>query len=148
MERILLAVDGSEHSQRAARVAGELSGGLGATVDIINVVPERRVVPGDAMVELGSLEHMYVSEREFLREAGRQVVEQAARIVRDAGGRVDDEAVLVGDAAQRIAEQAEASGVDCIVLGRRGLGDVRGLFLGSVSHKVGHLTHTTLITTG
>ncbi len=148
MDRILLAVDGSEHAQRAARVAGELSKGLGASVDVINVVPERRMVPGDAMVARGSLEHVYVSEREILREAGQQVVGQAARIVRDEGGTVGDEAVLMGDAAHRIAEQAEASKVDCIVLGRRGLGDIGGLFMGSVSHKVANLTHTTLITTG
>ncbi|MEX1280399.1 MAG: universal stress protein [Acidimicrobiia bacterium] len=148
MERILLAVDGSDHAQRAARVAGELSSGLGASVDVINVVPERRMMPGDAMVERGSLEHVYVNEREILRGAGRQVVDQAARIVRDAGGTVGDAAVLVGDAAHRIAEQAKASNVDCIVLGRRGLGDVGGLFMGSVSHKVGNLTDTTLVTTG
>lgn len=148
MERILLAVDGSEHAQRAARVAGELSKGLGATVDVVNVVPERRMVPGDAMVDRGSLEHVYGTERDLLRQAGQRVVDQAARIVRDAGGSVNDEAVLVGDAAHRIAEQAEASNVDCIVLGRRGLGDIGGLFMGSVSHKVGNLTQTTLITTG
>lgn len=148
MERILLAVDGSEHAQRAARVAGELSRGLGASIDIVNVVPERKLMAGDAMVDRGSLEHVYGSERELLRAAGQQLVEQAARIVRDAGGSVNDEAVLVGDAAHRIAQQAEASKVDCIVLGRRGLGDVGGLFMGSVSHKVANLTHITLITTG
>lgn len=40
MNRILLAVDGSDHSERAARVAGELSGGLGLPVDVVNVVSE------------------------------------------------------------------------------------------------------------
>ena len=36
--------------------------------------------------------------------------------------------------------------VDAIVIGSRGLSDIKGLFLGSVSHKVGHLAECTCIT--
>lgn len=46
-----------------------------------------------------------------------------------------------------IVRYAESQDADCIVMGRRGLGDVGGLFMGSVSHKVGHLTERTLVTT-
>ena len=41
-----------------------------------------------------------------------------------------------GDPAHRIVETAGRENVELIVMGRRGLGDLKGLLLGSVSHKV------------
>lgn len=41
MNKIVLAVDGSKHSLRAAEMAGVLSAALDATVDVINVVSDQ-----------------------------------------------------------------------------------------------------------
>lgn len=54
--------------------------------------------------------------------------------------------VLSGDPAVQIVDHASATGVDLICLGRRGLGSVRGLLLGSVSHGVAHLATQTVAT--
>lgn len=147
MDRILLAVDGSDHAHRAATFAGRLSACLGARVDVLHVVPDRTIGPPDVLKEYARLENVYVSEREILEATGRDLVERAALAVREAGGTVGEESVHIGDPAREIASAADDTDADCIVMGRRGFGDVRGLLLGSVSHKVGHLTDRTLITT-
>jgi nucleotide-binding universal stress UspA family protein len=48
-------------------------------------------------------------------------------------------AVEAGDPASRIVEHAREHKIDLIVMGSRGTSDVKGLMLGSVSHKVTQL---------
>lgn len=144
---IVLAVDGSEHSDRAADFAGELSNWSGAVVDIVHVVHEPDVIPASVLREYSNIENIYVSQRDMLENVGSQIVANAARIVRAKGGTVGLEEVDVGSAPAEIAAYADRVDAYCVVMGRRGLGDLEGLFLGSVSHRVGHLSHRTLITT-
>lgn len=143
MERLLCATDGSDHAKRAARFAGELSYRFGVPADLLNVVPEDMpALPG----VYAQLEHVYITKRELLQAAGDRIVAEAASIIEEIGGDVGRQEVLVGSPAHEIVEFAARAGTDCIVMGRRGLGDMKGLLMGSVSHRVGHLTDLTLIT--
>jgi nucleotide-binding universal stress UspA family protein len=77
---------------------------------------------------------------------GDQILERAKRAarkkgVKDIATRVDD-----GDPARCIIDRAKAENADLIVLGSRGLGDLEGLFMGSVSHKVSHLAECSCVT--
>lgn len=145
MKRIVLAVDGSDHSMRAARMAGDLSSHFDATVDVINVVPEARLAA--PIAEYAELEHVYITQRDLLKSAGSDIVAKASSEVADAGGSVRHTEVQIGSPARTIVEYADAWGADCIVMGRRGLGDIKGLLMGSVSHRVGQLSDKTLVTT-
>lgn len=147
MKKILLAIDGSDHSKRAAQVAGELSSGLHIPVDVVNVVSDATLVTAGPVHEYARIEKIAISQRELLKALGADLVVQAANTVREVGGDVGTTDVLIGAPAHEIVRYAENHHADCIVMGRRGLGDVGGLFMGSVSHKVGHLTDRTLITT-
>ena len=49
---------------------------------------------------------------------------------------MDAEAALEGDPAETILRAADTFDVDIIIMGTRGLGDMRSLILGSQSHKV------------
>ena len=147
MDRILLAVDGSDHSERATAVAGELSKCTGAVVDVVHVIPDRARVTAGAAYAYAQIEDIYVTERELLVASGEQLLDRASRGVEAAGGVVKETTVLIGEAAHEIASLADRHDVDAIVMGRRGLGDVGGLLMGSVTHKVGHLTGKTLVTT-
>jgi len=58
-------------------------------------------------------------------------------------GRVEPS--LEGRAAKAILRAAESEGADVIVMGSRGLSDLAGLLLGSVTHKVIQLSHRTVV---
>ena len=147
MERLLLAVDGSDHSERAATVAGELSRCLKTYVDIVHVVPERISRTTGPIHEYAKIEEVYITQRDLMETMGHDVLEQATKRVLEAGGHVRKAEVLIGNPAPDIVDYADRCGADVIIMGRRGLGDLQGLFMGSVSHKVGQLSKKTLITT-
>ena len=148
MESILLAVDGSDGSARAAAVAGALSGALGAPVHVVHVVERRRLVPPTLAEEYERIERVHIDTEDLLKAMGGKIVSTGAAHVRDEGGTVKEQWVVVGDPAREIVAYAEANDLDTIVMGRRGLGTARGLMLGSVTTRVGHLTDRTLVTTG
>lgn len=147
MMRIVLAVDGSDHSLRAADMAGMLSKALVAPVHVLNVVPDSAVVTTGPIHEYARIEKVTITQRALLQSAGTQVADDAASRVKEAGGEVAATEVLIGSPAHEITQYAEDVGADCIVRGRRGLGEIKGLFMGSVSHRVGQLSEITLITT-
>ncbi|HUG08248.1 MAG TPA: universal stress protein [Acidimicrobiia bacterium] len=147
MNRILLGIDGSDHAERAARVAGELSRGLGVPVDVVNVVSESTLVTAGPIQGYARAEKIAISQSELLQTLGADLVVNAADIVRQAGGDVRKTDVLIGSPAHQIVSYADDQDVDWIVMGRRGLGDLGGILMGSVSHKVGHLSPRTLVTT-
>jgi nucleotide-binding universal stress UspA family protein len=80
-----------------------------------------------------------------LIEVGHHIIE-GAKIRAERAGLEDIDARLeVGDPADRILECIEAENIDCVVMGSRGLNDLKGLFLGSVSHKVANRAACTCI---
>jgi nucleotide-binding universal stress UspA family protein len=64
-------------------------------------------------------------------------VRQLKAVGIDAGGQVHDAAA--GRIAKDIVETADDLGSDLIVMGSRGLSDVQGILLGSVTRQVMHL---------
>jgi len=68
-----------------------------------------------------------------------RVKAELAAIGVKASGRV--EASLEGRAAKAILQAAKSEGADVIVMGSRGLCDLGGLLLGSVTHKLIQLSH-------
>ncbi len=142
---ILVAVDGSAHADRALACASDLAVKYGADLTILNVVSYASTVPL-ALGAYAELEGLYAESRSVLQEAGAKIVESAAEQARRLGVEDVKTVVELGSPAQSICEAANANGIDVIVMGRRGLSDFTGFFLGSISHKVAHSADCTVIT--
>ncbi len=84
--------------------------------------------------------------RRVLKAVGWKILEQGERVARGAGVRDIDTRIDEGDPARAILDCARREDADLIVVGSRGLSDISGLLLGSVSHKVSQLAECTCIT--
>ncbi|HEX6580905.1 MAG TPA: universal stress protein [Actinomycetota bacterium] len=120
-DRIVLAVDGSEHAGRAVGVAADLAKG-GGEVHAIHVHEVGIVASIETSSEAKKLVDGVVGE---LQNAG----------VRASGSAI---AARAGSVAPAILDAAKTFDANLIVLGTRGLSDFAGLLLGSVAHKVIH----------
>jgi len=130
--KILLAVDGSGHSDRAAQhVIALLQGCGGHELHVVNVQ-----APIDAP-EVRS--HMTAGEIEAMQETRGGDALVSARALLDAAGIAHVPAVLLGPVAESIVRYATAQGCEKIVMGTRGLGALGGALMGSVSTRVLHL---------
>jgi nucleotide-binding universal stress UspA family protein len=91
-------------------------------------------------------ENIEATEREILETVGQQILRSAESIAREEGLERIDTLLEYGDEAATILSAAEAQNANFIVMGNRGLGDMKGLLLGSVSHKVTSHSPCTCIT--
>ncbi len=132
-EKILLPVDGSEHSRRAAMTAADLAHKSGGEIVVLHV-RERQVARG----------HAFGLEAE---PEARDLVDAFVRDLKDVGlsARGEVRPTIHGLVARAIMEVAREERCGAIVMGTRGLSDWSGLILGSVAHKVLHLAECPVV---
>ncbi len=117
--KILVAVDGSESSEKAIEYAVQLAKKHKAKVTFLNVGESK----------------LFGFKPEVVREIGEHVLSDAVAKVK---GLKFETQLEFGNAAESIIEVAEKGNYDLIVVGSRGLSSVKRFFLGSVSDDVSH----------
>ena len=142
--KILLAVDGSEQSYEAARALTGLAPAEKLTV--LTVV----TVPGLSYPTLGAglAKDLSMQVEQAMQEEAAKILDQSVAILPPHPGQVTKKSEL-GAPADVILNLAKEETYDLIVLGARGLGQLREHMFGSVSHRV--MTHapcSTLIVKG
>ena len=147
IKTILVPTDGSDHADKAVAFAGDIASKYGAAIILLHVLSD----PGSGRMpnelrELARLEHIRITEHDIRQAGANELLHNAERQAREHGATKIQQAIEEGDPTRNILASAEAHGADLIVMGSRGLGDLQGLLLGSVSHKVGHLAKCTCIT--
>ncbi|HVH54323.1 MAG TPA: universal stress protein [Actinomycetota bacterium] len=126
-EHILLAVNGSPSSRKAADVAADIAQKYGAEVVVLHVREPKITMLG-----------AYVVEQPY---EDANFMEEIVRALKDAGvsARSEIQTAPLGSVPHVILEMAKELDAGLIVMGSRGLSEWEGLFLASVSHRVLHL---------
>ncbi len=132
---ILVAYDGSDHADNALKLAAGLAKTHGAALHVVHT-PQLDSPP----IVLGA----YVSQldmppsKEQYEEVGRKMIEKARQVAQAAGAGDIQGHIGRGAPADFILSTAKKIDADLIILGRRGLGAIRSIALGSVSNAVAH----------
>jgi nucleotide-binding universal stress UspA family protein len=125
IKRILIGIDGSSNSNRAAAFAAQIAKKFEARITILFVV-----APSDHDMLAGKSTSMDEGKRGF----GQQRMDRAETMFKEAGVEFDTD-IEFGNAAEKILMASEHD-YDLVVVGSRGLSAVRGFLMGSVSSQV------------
>jgi nucleotide-binding universal stress UspA family protein len=126
-QKILVPIDGSEHSHYTLSQAIQLAELFGPSTKI-TVVHVSNYIPYSDL-------SMAIDMTRLLKDEGKAVLGVAEPLFASAKV-AHDSLALEGDPAEEICKCAQRGGYDLIVIGNRGRGLFAELLLGSVSHKV------------
>lgn len=143
---ILVAVDGSKHAMRAATAAIELAQRYGAQLEVITVAKKPTAEITEQLRHYMEVEHIPATLDEMMDRRSQEILDQVEQQARKKGLEEIRKTAKSGPPARTIVAHAKQVGADLIVMGSRGLGDIEGLLLGSVSHKVSALAECSCMT--
>lgn len=171
IKTIVVPSDGSDHANRALDMAGEIAARFGARVVILHALLHHtstgdvrtiaeQVGAADAVLKkLDDIENAMLEAAsaayapvpipiptDVLRQLGDKIAEKARKTVEAKGVKDVTTQVVDGNPAENIVAAATHEKADLIVMGRRGLGKVAGLLMGSVSHKVSQVADCACLT--
>ena len=127
---ILLPIDGSPSSLRAALFCGEVAKAFKASVVLLNVQPSIEEWQTHGLGHDAALAHLNDRAKHSLQEAGH---------VLSGAGVSYATVVEFGDPAEVIARVVTDRACTHVIMGTRGQGSMKGLLMGSVGSKVLHL---------
>jgi len=144
MFNILVALDGSDHATSALELASDIAAKYGATLHLINAIESAKLP--EALHRYAKSEHIEGSAPRIYDVIAERLLDTAGAKAREMGVNDVKPVIRNGDPAQQIVDYAKEAKIDMVVMGSKGLSDIQGLLLGSVSHKVSHLAPCTCVT--
>ena len=169
IKTILVPTDGSEHAKKAVTLAADIAAKYGAHLVLFHVMSAES--PSEDQLRMARAEHITtggskasvppvpegrfpastifgqgddkLEVRQFLAES---ILAEAKRSARDQGAEDVRCVIEDGDPVKQILKYAEAQSANLIVMGCRGLSDLKGLLMGSVSHKISQLSPCSCVT--
>lgn len=148
-QKILVPLDGSEHSLKALDEAGQLAKMSSGKITLLNVfsiqpmfVPEPSASGYSAGPVFTGAEMSRITEA--AQKAGARILDDGEQRIRAAGVEVE-KMVVEGHTVEEIVKVANEGNFDLIVIGARGISHVKELFLGSVTDGVIHHAHCAVL---
>ena len=147
IKSILIPVDGSEHSVKALTLAVDIAEKNDATLSVLFVAAHE--IDGDlhrfAATEYSS---EYIPKhdrvvRVISEDIGKSTIKGLINKLKT--NVVIKTVVLFGNPADQIVKYSMNNNFDMVVMGHRGLSDIKGMLMGSVSRKVRQLVECTFV---
>jgi len=133
MKRILVATDGSDGADRAVDYAAHLATHEGDDLMIVHVIGGYGL-PENVFRQFTHAEQAWL--REQLESVSTKILNDARERARGIGVTTIVLESRTGEVAQTIVDIAQEKNVENIVVGKRGVGRIAGLLLGSISQKI------------
>ncbi|HET6597024.1 MAG TPA: universal stress protein [Anaerolineales bacterium] len=155
LHRVLLAADGSENNRLAAEYLAQFPLPSHAEIQVVHAQPlvaETEVVAHS----LGPIAYLTPAmpvlagspavshQADMQKQQGRAILAETRRIL-DVADRKTRGFILDGDPASQILAYSQMRGIDLIVAGSRGLSAIGGWWWGSVSRKLVHYAHGSVL---
>ena len=134
IHKILIATDGSASANRAIDLAIDLASTHQASLHAINAIRQIQIPP--EMQNMARIESLGETRLGVLEHIANQILDAAEHRIVSKGGALADKYIGHGDPATSISEYAKKQEIDLVVIGTRGLSQLKALMLGSVSRKV------------
>ncbi len=129
--KLIVGYDGSDESKKALECAKDLAQKFHAHITVLSVVSIP--VSGDGYV---------LSNVDRWEKEANQMVEETVSKIKSEGIDADGKVTEYTDISRAITEEAERAAYDIVVVGSRGRGRLRSLFLGSVASGVANTSKT------
>ena len=139
IRNVLVAVDGSEYSDRALDFALDLAEKFNASVMILNVSESLAMAAVLAESNVYSGGNMAAFSKDLSRIHDKILGRSAARAKTAKPNLAISSMLKEGNPALEIVNAAKEGGFDVVVVGHKGLGKMEEFLLGSISEKVAHL---------
>jgi nucleotide-binding universal stress UspA family protein len=133
MKRIMVATDGSDGADRAVDYAAHQAKNDGDELLIAHVIGGYGL-PDSVFRQFTHAEQAWLQEQ--LEAVSGKILNAARERARGIGVTTILLESRTGDVTQIIVDIAQEKNVDSIVVGKRGVGRIAGLLLGSISQKI------------
>ena len=155
LRRVLLATDGSPNCRLAAKYLAQFPLPPQAEIQVAHAQPLPEEVDSFAY-NMGPIAYLAPSmplqanhtavsyQDELQKQKGRAILAEARQFLEVAGHRTRG-VILDGDPASQILAYSQSRGIDLIVAGSRGLSGIEGWWWGSVSRKLVHYAHSSVL---
>jgi nucleotide-binding universal stress UspA family protein len=170
MKNIIVAIDGSNHAGKALKVAIDLAAKYQARLILVHVLT--RDHPPKELVRMAEVENLLDAkqpnvsskkdtfsavarfidgdkqdkEAQVIALLGEKIIKNAEKDAKQGGVKNVTSEIRLGDYANCILDVANKAEADLIVMGRRGLSNLKGFVTGSVSHKVAQRSACSVLT--
>ncbi len=142
-KQILVGLDGSKHAIEAAQEAIALAKATDAELHLLTVTRPYKV--SAKLRQFLEAENLLGEPKYVMDEMTSSIISAAKELATNAGVKKVSSVIREGKPARTLLDYAKSHGIDLIVIGARGVGELEASLLGSVSQKVSMLSPCTVM---